>query len=110
MTEAIQVVTTTGSKEAAQSIAGELVKRELAACVQVGGPITSTYRWKGEVESSEEWLCTIKTRRDMYAEVERAIAELHSYDEPEILATPVVAGSDGYLEWLGQQVKRAGAE
>ncbi len=106
MTETIQVITTTASRPEADRIASALVERQLAACVQISGPINSTYRWQGNVETSEEWLCTVKTRNDLYAEVEQAIKELHSYDEPEILAVPVQAGSSGYLDWLDVQVKR----
>ncbi len=104
MSEAIQVSTTTATKEDAQRIAAALVERRLAACVQVGGPITSCYRWQGAVETADEWLCTIKTTRAAYEEVERAIRQLHPYDEPEIIAVPIVAGSAGYLQWLDRQV------
>lgn len=104
MSEAIQVTTTTATKEDAQRIAAALVERRLAACVQVGGPITSCYRWQGAIETAEEWLCTIKTTRAAYEQVERAIRQLHPYDEPEIIAVPIVAGSAGYLQWLDRQV------
>lgn len=104
MREAIQVHTTTATKADAERIAAALVEQRLAACVQVVGPITSCYRWQGAIESAEEWLCTVKTTRDVYARVEQAIRRLHSYDEPEILAVPIVAGSTGYLTWLDDQV------
>ncbi len=100
MTDVIQVVTTTSSKEQAETIAQELVARRLAACVQVMGPISSTYQWQGKLETSQEWLCAIKTRQTHYLAVEDAIRELHSYEVPEILAFGVVAGSRGYLDWL----------
>ena len=100
MTEFIQVATTTGSRESALGIAGRLVEARLAACVQVLGPLTSVYRWKGEIETAEEWQCLAKTRRDFYERVEAAIREAHPYELPEILATPIVEGSPGYLEWL----------
>lgn len=103
MTDAIQIVTTTASAEDARKIAAGLVERRLAACVQVGGPITSIYRWQGKIESSQEWTCTIKTLLPIYKEVEAAIRELHTYDEPEILAIPIVAGSHTYLAWLGEE-------
>ncbi len=105
MTDAIQIVTTTAQQADAQKIAAALVEQRLAACVQISGPITSTYRWQGAVESAQEWLCTIKTRRDLYDEVEQAIRQLHPYDQPEILATPIVAGSAGYLKWLDEEVQ-----
>jgi periplasmic divalent cation tolerance protein len=72
--------------------------------VQTVGPISSRYRWQGEVETAEEWLCLVKTSAERYGEVEAAIRELHSYDEPEIVATPIVAGSSGYLGWLGENL------
>ena len=105
MTDVIQIQTTTGDQSEAQRLAEQLVQRRLAACVQVSGPITSTYRWKQQLEKSEEWLCTIKTQADMYDRVESAIRELHSYDEPEILALPVTAGSPGYLKWVSDELR-----
>jgi periplasmic divalent cation tolerance protein len=103
MTDAIQIFTTTAAKADAEKLARALVERRLAACVQVGGPIVSCYRWQEQVETAEEWLCTIKTRRDLYDAVEAAIKELHPYQTPEILAVPVVAGSEAYLTWLREQ-------
>ena len=100
MPEYLQVLTTAGSQVEAERISAALVERRLAACVQVVGPISSRYRWQGEVEQAEEWLCLAKTTGDRYAELEAAIRELHSYEEPEIVATPIVAGSPGYLAWL----------
>jgi periplasmic divalent cation tolerance protein len=96
----ISVVTTTGSKEEAARIAEHLVEQRLAACVQIAGPITSMYRWQGKVEVAEEWQCWIKTREELYARVEAAIKASHSYEEPQVIALPVVAGSAGYLRWL----------
>lgn len=108
MTEVIQVVTTTATRDDAQRIAAALVERRLAACAQVSGPITSTYRWQGKLETAEEWLCTAKTLRSRYDALQQAVRELHPYDEPEILALPVVAGSEGYLRWLAAEVEQSG--
>ena len=99
------MTTAAGSEEEAERIGAALVERRLAACVQVIGPISSRYRWQGAVERSTEWMCVAKTSAARYPELEAAIRELHSYDEPEILATPIVAGSAGYLEWLGRNVE-----
>ncbi len=104
MAEYLQVLTTTGSKEEAERISTALVERRLAACVQVLGPIASRYRWQGEVETAREWMCVVKTEASRYPQVEAAIRELHSYDEPEIVATPIVAGSVGYLDWIGDSL------
>lgn len=104
MNDHLQVLTTAGSEEEAGRIASLLVERRLAACVQVVGPITSRYRWQGAVAEEREWQCLAKTTRAAYAAVEAAIREAHSYDEPEIIATPIVAGSVGYLAWIEDNV------
>jgi periplasmic divalent cation tolerance protein len=104
MLEAVQVVTTTGQRAEADAIAEVLVQRRLAACVQVSGPVSSCYRWKGEIQRAEEWVCTIKTTVQAYEHVEQAIRELHPYEEPEILALPISHGSQGYLRWLTDQI------
>ncbi len=109
----IQVTTTTSTREDAERIAGALVEARLAACVQIVGPIASVYRWKGKVEKATEWLCIAKTQRRQYAEVEAAIERLHTYEVPEVLAFDVVAGSEGYLRWLDEELEsgpRDGAE
>jgi len=100
MEEHLQVLTTAGSKEEAERIARSLLEKRLAGCVQVAGPISSAYWWKGAIETAEEWLCLIKTRRALFAEVEEAIKTAHSYETPEIVALPIVAGSRPYLDWL----------
>jgi periplasmic divalent cation tolerance protein len=100
MPEYVQVQTAAGSEEEAERISAALLERRLAACVQVAGPVASRYRWQGEVETAREWICLAKTEAGRYAEVEAAIRELHSYEEPEIVATPIVAGSAGYLAWI----------
>ncbi len=104
MHEALQVITTTATRDEAEALAAALVERRLAACVQVVGPIRSIYRWAGAVESAEEWLCQIKTLAAHYPALEAAIQALHAYDVPEILATPIAAGSAAYLGWLRDQV------
>jgi len=101
--EYIQVVTTTASVEEAHRIASALVEGRLAACVQIVGPIESVYRWQGKVETAAEWQCWIKTRRVHYVAIEAAIRGLHSYEVPEILAVPIVAGSEAYLKWLSEE-------
>ena len=105
MTDAIHISTTTGDRAAAERIATELVDRHLAACVQISGPLTSTYHWQGKIESTEEWLCTIKALATNYAAIEQLIKELHPYDVPEILALPVTAASAEYLDWLRREAK-----
>ncbi len=107
-TEYIQVQTATEKMEEAQKIARALLERRLAGCVQIVGPIVSSYWWKGKLEMAEEWLCLIKSRQDLFEELEKAIVELHSYETPEIIATPIVAGSVDYLAWLNDELKPRG--
>ena len=104
MAEYLQVLTTIDSEEAAERISATLVERRLAACVQIVGPIASHYRWQGEVETAREWMCVAKTAAARYDELEAAIRDLHPYDEPEIVATPIVAGSADYLDWVAKSV------
>jgi periplasmic divalent cation tolerance protein len=100
----VQVSTAAPSREVADAIALALLERRLAACVQVVGPVRSTYRWQGSIESAEEWLCLIKTTRARYDALERAIRELHPYETPEVIALPIVAGDAAYLRWISDQI------
>jgi len=101
----IQVLTTTPSKAHATEIAQHLLNRHLAGCVQISGPITSSYWWEGKLETAEEWYCIIKTTADRYAKVEAEIRATHKYEVPEILAFSVVVGSKDYLGWLAGTLK-----
>lgn len=101
----IQITTTTETKEQAQKIAQYLVETKLAACVQITSPITSIYRWKGKVETANEWLCLIKTREELFEQVEAAIKKMHSYETPEIIAVPIVKGSKEYLTWIDDELR-----
>lgn len=105
MNRIIQITTTTDRREEAQTIAELLVDKKLAACVQVVGPIASTYRWQDEVTTAEEWLLLIKTTEAAYEGVEQAICSLHSYEVPEIIATVIERGSPSYLCWVEEQVE-----
>jgi len=103
MAEYIQVSTTTDKKEDAERISREIVEKRLAACVQISGPVTSVYRWKDNMEETEEWLLIMKTGKELYPELEEAIKKIHPYETPEILAVPVVAGSKSYLDWVDRE-------
>ena len=100
----IQVVTTTDSKEMAEKIAASVVEQRLAACVQISNCM-SMYRWHGEVERTKEFVCVMKSRMDLYPELERVIRKMHTYEVPEILATEIKAGSSDYLAWLDQELR-----
>lgn len=104
MSEYVQVVTTISSEQKAQRIATALVELRLAACAQVAGPIKSVYWWEGEIQSTEEWTCTLKTRRDRCEQIEELLPELHPYDVPEMLILPILDGSAAYLAWLEREL------
>ncbi len=103
----VQVVTTTDSKEMAEKIATTVIERQLAACVQISNCL-SMYRWQGEVEKTEEFLCVMKSRMDLFPDLESAIRSVHSYEVPEIIATEIKAGSNDYLAWLEQEIRPEG--
>jgi periplasmic divalent cation tolerance protein len=106
MTDKILVLVTCGSRTEARKIARALVGQRLAACVsEIGVPVASTYRWKGKVKSAREFLLLIKTSRRRFAAVRNVVRELHSYEVPEIIALPIVAGSRAYLDWIAASVK-----
>ena len=100
MTDKRIVLSTAGSEQEAHKIAHALVKRRLAACVNILPQVQSIYRWKGEIESAQEWLLLIKTRADKFPAVRDAIGELHSYEVPECIVLEIEDGSLPYLQWL----------
>ena len=101
----VQVLTTAEVKSQAEKIAETLVDKEMAGCVQIVGPITSIYRWKGKIEKAEEWLCLIKTKAELYDEVEKTIRQNHTYETPEIISMPITAANKKYLKWLNSELK-----
>jgi periplasmic divalent cation tolerance protein len=105
MTEYIQVMTTFEHKADAEKTAKNLVNKRLAACVQILGPLTSYFHWQGKLDTAAEYICLIKTRDDLFTELEAEITNLHPYEVPEILATPVTKGNKDYLNWLAAELE-----
>lgn len=101
--EYVQVMTTTDREEEAAQLARALLQGRLAACVQIVGPVTSHYWWRGALEQEAEWLCVIKTRGELLDAVVETLHREHSYDTPEITATPIIGGSERYLDWIRQE-------
>lgn len=108
MKEFIVVYVTAGSPAEGERLARALVEEKLAACVNRVKSVQSVYRWQGKVEQSEEELLIVKTKRDLFPALQKRVTELHSYSVPEIIALPVVEGSEAYMEWLEQQVSESG--
>ena len=101
-TDAIVVFMTAANGEEATRLAEMLVGAHLAACVQILPEMESVYRWQGKIERQSEILLLAKTTRVKFAELEREVRALHSYDTPEIVAVPIVDGSAPYLDWLNK--------
>ncbi len=93
------VTTTLPTEEAADLLATQLVEEKVAACVQVLGPIESTYRWEGAIERAEEWYCHCKAPSEKRDALMTRIKELHPYEVPEIVAVEASAVAAGYLAW-----------
>lgn len=102
------VMTNLPDRAAALALAGALVERRLAACVNVLAACDSLYRWKGVIEQATEVPVLIKATRAAWPQLESAIRELHPYDVPEIVGLPVVAGFAGYLDWVASESNGAG--
>ncbi|MBW1598413.1 divalent-cation tolerance protein CutA [Streptomyces sp. JJ38] len=103
MAELLTVLTTTDSAESARALAAGAVDRRVAACAQIAGPVTSVYRWEGEVRDDPEWQVLFKTTTERYAALETFLAEAHTYDVPEIIATPVRRASAAYARWVAEE-------
>ena len=106
MTDALVVLVTAGSESEAETIARALLDERLAACVTIGGPIRSLYRWQGRLADDREWQLVIKTQADLFDALADRIRALHSYDVPEIIGLPVTVGNPAYLEWLEEATRR----
>ena len=104
MTDKIVVFSACDSEDQAGKIAHALVDQKLAACVNIVPGARSIYRWKGQIEDAAEWLLIIKSRRDLMDQLRAAISNIHSYEVPELLAIPVVDGSESYLAWLDREL------
>lgn len=101
MTDKCVVLVTCGSDAEAKRIARAVVKARLAACVNIlPGAVVSIYRWGGKMETAREKLLLIKTSRKRLAKLQAAVEKLHSYEVPEFIALPIVAGSRAYLAWM----------
>ena len=97
-------VTITFEAEAdAAAMAKTLVGERLAACAQVDGPVTSTFWWEGEVQTETEWRMELKTRTELLNHVVARVRELHSYDVPQVTATPIIGGLPEYLDWITEE-------
>ena len=110
MTDKIVILSTCETEEEAQRLARALLDARLAACINVIPRVRSVYRWKGAVETADECLLLIKSSRALFEPLQAAITKLHSYEVPEVIALPVVAGAENYLSWLGASLRGGESE
>lgn len=103
--EHLQVQTATDSQVEAEGLARGAVDERLAACVQVVGPVSSTFRWHGGIERATEWICLMKTTVERFDALVAWVQDEHSYDTPEIIATPIVRGGRDYLQWMTSETQ-----
>lgn len=106
MTDFVVVYVTVGSADEGDRIASALIEERLAACVNRVAGVRSTYRWEGRIERAEEELLIIKSRRDLFNRLRQRVTELHSYSVPEIVALPLLEGSEPYLRWLHEELAK----
>lgn len=99
------VLCTCPDQPSAQGIAGQLVDKGLAACVNILPGVESIYRWQGQRESAQEHLLLIKTTRSAYSQLEKTIIEYHPYELPEVIAVSITDGLSGYLDWIDNSLK-----
>ena len=104
MTDKIVVLSTCASPEEASQIARALVEKRLAACVNMLPGVRSIYRWKEAVEDEAEILLVIKTSRGLFNQLRIELERMHSYEVPEVIAIPVVEGSERYLAWMDREL------
>ena len=99
-TDRIVVLITAGSEEEAHNIAESLVKGKKAACVNIVPAVDSLFWWEGKIESAQESLLLVKTKASLFPEIVELVKRTHSYEVPEIIALPIISGSDDYVKWL----------
>ncbi len=101
----IIIFITAASKKEAENIAGILVEEKLAACCNIIDSVSSIFRWEGKICNEDELLLIVKRSSELFNEIVKKVKEIHSYDVPEIIALPIIDGSDDYLKWIDDEIK-----
>lgn len=105
MEDYIQVLISIDTQDGARQIQRLLLAERAAACVQVLGPVSSSYWWQGKIDEAQEWLCLAKTTRAVYHRLEGLVKKHHPYDTPEIIGIPILLGNRPYLDWVGAETR-----
>lgn len=100
MDEYIQIITTVPNKIIANKITRKLLEERLASCVQISSPIKSYYWWEGKIQKSKEWICIIKSHKNLFPKINDQILNIHPYKVPEIITISIKDGNSDYLEWI----------
>ena len=100
----IVILITTKDKKEAEKIARGLLEAKLIACANIIDGVRSLFWWQGKIDSSQEVLLILKTKKTLFKKVEKKVKSLHSYETPEIIALPLIAGSQDYLKWINSSV------
>jgi len=103
----VVVLITVRDQEEGRRIAEALVARRKAACVNMVPQVSSMFRWEGKTEDEKESLLIVKSRAELFPQLEALVRELHSYEVPEIIALPIVRGHGAYLDWIGEETEAA---
>lgn len=104
MSQYIMITTTFDSKDEADKLMDLLLQQRLVSCCQLSN-ITSSYHWKGKIEKTEEFLLQMKTKKELYKEIEKVILDNHSYEVPQLVAYDIVEGYSEYLKWIKNETK-----
>lgn len=104
MNKYIMITTTFDSEEEANKITELLLEKRLVSCCQISN-ITSSYHWKGKIEHTNELLLQMKSKKDLYKEIEKVILDNHSYETPQLIAYDIVDGYKEYLDWIEEETK-----
>ena len=101
----MMVMITAADNEEARLIAKVLLEQKKAACVSIMDGMNSAYWWKGTTENATESLLMVKTQAKLLDDVVKTVIEIHSYENPEIIALPIIGGSDSYFEWIDESLE-----
>jgi periplasmic divalent cation tolerance protein len=96
----VVVMVMTASREEAEKISQRLLEERLIACANILGPVSSLFRWTGQIERADEYALLMKSRLDLFENLAKTVTTLHSYEVPEILALPILKGSAAYMDWV----------
>jgi len=105
MSPYVVVIVTVANREEAEKIVRSLLEERLIACANIVGPISSIFWWEGKIDEASEFLVFMKSHENHFERLSERVAELHSYEVPEIIALPIIKGSPPYLEWLNASLQ-----